>query len=94
MAELKVDISELKGEGGDVIEELVDFIKEKTGAKVVTATSEIVVKSDEEAVSKPYLRVLLRKFLHKTELKDYFKVIGGKENTFIVKEKKAAEEEE
>jgi len=93
MAELKVDISELKVEGGDVIKELADFIKEKTGVKVETTTSEIVVKSDKEAISKPYLRVLLRKFLHKTDLKDYFKVIGSKENTFLVKEKKATEEE-
>jgi hypothetical protein len=94
MAELKVDISELKSEGGDVIKELADFIEKKTEARVETTTSEIVVKSDKEGVSKPYLRVLLRKFLHKTELKDYFKVIGGKEDTLFVKEKKATEEEE
>jgi len=35
----------------------------------------------------------LRKFLHKKELKDYFRVIGGKENTLVVKAKKVEEEE-
>jgi hypothetical protein len=35
----------------------------------------------------------LRKFLHQQGLKDYFRVIGGKENTLIVKEIKMTEEE-
>jgi len=39
------------------------------------------------------LRALLRKFLHRKELKDHFRVIGGKENTLVIKEKKTAEEE-
>jgi hypothetical protein len=39
------------------------------------------------------LRTLLRKFLHKQELRDYFRVIGDKENALKVKEKKIAEEE-
>jgi hypothetical protein len=94
MTEFKIDISELKGEGGDVIKELADFIKEKTKAEVETATSEIVVKSGERIIAKPYLRVLLRKYLHRTELKEYFRIIGGKENTLIVKEKETTEEEE
>jgi hypothetical protein len=38
--------------------------------------------------------VLLRKFLHRKGLTDYFRVIGGKENALFVKEKKIAEEEE
>jgi len=51
------------------------------------------MKADEKGVPKQYLRVLLRKFLHRVELKDYFRVIGGKENTLIVKERKISEEE-
>jgi len=93
MAEIKVDISELKGEGEDVVEELVDFIKKKTNAEVEKTANELIIKSEEKNVSKPYLRVILRKYLHKVELKEYFKVIGSKENTLLVKEKKTAEEE-
>jgi hypothetical protein len=92
MAEMRVDISELKSEGGDVIKELAEFLEEKTKAEVETATNEIVVKGEGKTISKKYLRVLLRKFLHRIELKDYFRVIGGRENTLIVKEKKIAEE--
>lgn len=94
MTEARINISELKREGSDVIKELTTFLKEKTNAKIETGTDEIVVKSEEETVSRAYLRVLLRKFLHKKDLKDYFRVIGGKDNTLMIKERKAAEEEE
>jgi len=92
MTEMRVDISELRSEGSDIIKELAEFLEEKTKAEVETATNEIVVKGEEKTISKKYLRVLLRKFLHRIELKDYFRVIGGRENTLIVKEKKIAEE--
>jgi hypothetical protein len=52
-----------------------------------------VLKDEEATISRTYLRVLLRKFLHKKDLKDYFRVIGGKENTLILKGKKIPEEE-
>jgi hypothetical protein len=93
MAETRINISELKSEGGDLIKELAEFLKEKTKAEVETATDEIIVKGEGKATSKKYLRVLLRKFLHQVELKEYFRVIGGKENTLVVKGKKIAEEE-
>lgn len=92
MPEMRVDISELKSEGSDLIQELAEFLKEKTKAEVETATDEIIVKGEGKKVSRSYLRVLLRKFLHKQELKEYFRVIGGKENTLIVKERKISEE--
>jgi hypothetical protein len=93
MAEAKIDISELKDEGSDVIKELTAYLKEKTNAKVETGINEIVVKGEEPNVSRTYLRVLLKKFIHKKELKEHFRVIGGKENTLIVKGKKVPEEE-
>jgi hypothetical protein len=93
MVEIKIDISELKAEGGDVVKELAEFLKEKTNAEVETLTNEILVKSEEKSVPKQYLRVLLRKFLHKSELKDYYKVISGKEGALKVKERKLPEEE-
>jgi hypothetical protein len=93
MTETKIDISELKGEGGDIVKDLTEFLKDKTKAEVDVGVNEITVKSEEKTVSRLYLRALLRKFLHRKELKDYFRVIGGKENTLVVKEKKIAEEE-
>lgn len=93
MAELKINISELKKEGSDVIKELVEFLREKAAAEVESRSEEITVKGEEKTVSKTYLRVLLRKFLHKRDLKEYFRVIGGQEDTLTVKEKRIVEEE-
>jgi len=90
--EIKVDASELKSEGSEVIQELANFIKEKTSAEITTESKTITVKGEGAAVSKKYLRVLVRKFLHKRELKDYFRVISGDEDTLKVKERKLEEE--
>ena len=92
MTETKINISELKSEGSDLIKEMAGFLKEKTKAEVETTVDAIIVKGEGGYVSRKYLRVLLKKFLHKKELKEYFKVIG-KENALMVKEKKIAEEE-
>jgi hypothetical protein len=93
MVETKIDISELKNEGSDLIKELTAYLKEKTNSKVDARANDIVIKGEEAAVSRTYLRLLLRKFLHKKELKEYFRVIGGKENALVVKGKKVEEEE-
>ena len=92
--ETKIDISDLKREGSDVVKELATFLEGKTNTKAETGIDEITIKGEgEEAVSRTYLRVLLRKFLHRKELRDFYRVIGGKDNTLVVKEKKAEEEE-
>jgi len=93
MTEIRVDISELKAEGGDIVKELAEFLKEKTNAEVETLTNEIVVKGEEKGVSKRYLRVLLRKFLHKNELKEFYKIISSEEGAFKIKGRKLPEEE-
>lgn len=88
MSEMRVDISELKSEGSDLIKELAEFLKEKMKTEVETATNEITIKGEGKAISKKYLRVILRKFLHRNELKNYFRVIGEKENVLSVRERK------
>jgi len=76
------------------VKELTTFLEEKTKAKAEIGIDDITIKGEgEEVVSRTYLRVLLRKFLHRKELKDYYRVIGGKDNILVVKEKKAEEEE-
>jgi len=90
--ETKIDVSELKSEGSDLVQQLASFIKDKTKSDVETATNDIIVKGEGKSVSRTYLRVILRKFLHKEELREFFRVIGGKENVLIIKEIKVAEE--
>lgn len=91
MAETRINISEIKSEESSLIKELTDFLKEKTEAEVETTTDAIIVKSEDKNVSKKYIRVLLKKFLHKNELKEYFRIIGTEE-TLTVKKKKTTEE--
>ncbi len=93
MTEIKVNISDLKSEGKDLIEELAEFLNEKTDAEVKAVTDEILVKGKEGKVSRKYLRVLLRKFLYKQELTGLFRVIGGRGNSWVVKEKRIFSEE-
>ena len=95
MVETKIDISDFKREGSDVVKELTTFLEEKAKTKAEIGTDNITIKGEgEETISRTYLRVLLRKFLHKNELKDYYRVIGGKDNTLVVKQRKVGEEEE
>jgi hypothetical protein len=93
MVEIIVDASELKNEGKEVIQGLADFMKEKTGADVTNESNKVTVKGEDSAVSKKYLRVLVKKFLHKQKLKEYYRVISGDEDTLKVKERKLGEED-
>ena len=91
--EIIVDASELKNEGKDVIQGLADFMKEKTGADVTNESNKVTVKGEDAAFSKKYLRVLVKKFLHKQRLKEYYRVISGDEDTLKVKERKLDKED-
>ena len=93
VVEMKVDASELKGDEKNLIEKLADFLKEKTGGEVSTAAEVVTVKGEGEALSKKYLRVTVKKFLHKHELSEFFRVIGGEENQLKIKERKLEEED-
>jgi len=93
MAETRVDISKLKTEGSDLIKELAEFLKGKTNTEIETTTNEIIMRNEEKTIPRSYVRVLLRKFLHQQELKEFYRIIGGKENTLIVKERAIKEEE-
>jgi len=93
MVEMKVDASELKGDETKLIEKLADFLKEKTGGEVATEAKTITVKGEGEALSKKYVRVTLKKFLHKHELSESFRVISNEENTLKIKKRKLQEED-
>lgn len=96
MSKIGIDISELRrGDGDEVVEDLAEFLKDKMKAKIDVTSDEIILDYEEtkEIPSKAYLRVILRKFLHKKELKEWFRVIAGREKTFIIKEKRGVTEE-
>jgi DNA-binding protein len=94
MSTVTIQTSELRGKNAEKIEDLAEFLKDRVDAKIDVASSEITIDYEEvkERPPKTYVRVLLRKFLHKAELKEQFRVISGKENVFIIKERKSVEE--
>jgi hypothetical protein len=93
LVEIKVDASELKGDEKNLIGKLADFLKEKTGGEVSTAAEVVTVKGQGEALSKKYVRITVKKFLHKHELSEFFRVIGGEEDQLKIKERKLEEED-
>ena len=96
MSTIVIKISELRGIDEENVKDLAEFLEGKAEAKVNVTSDEITLNFEEgkKIPSRAYLRVLLRKFLHRAELKEEFRVISGKENVFVIKERKRAEEEE
>lgn len=98
MTKVIIDVHELRSNSGnEAVEDLRAFLKEKLGTEIDVSSSEISLETEKEKgkeLPRSHLRVLLKKFLHKTELKEEFHVIAGKENGFIIKETKVTEEEE
>ena len=77
---------------GETVKDLMSFLEDRLGAEVKVVGGKITI-NEENAPSKAYLRVLIRKFLHQVELKEDFRVISSKENVFTIKERKGAREE-
>jgi len=96
LSSVVIDVSELRSFDSEEIKELEKFLKEKLKAELDVGDHEITVKPAKkgEVPSKDYLRVLLKKYLHKAELKADFRVIAGKEDTLIIKGRKGAGEAE
>jgi hypothetical protein len=94
MTEIMIDASGLNEEGNETVQALATFVKEKTSAEVTADGQKLTVKGEGAAVSKKYLRVVVKKFLHKRELKDDYRVISdvGEENALKVKQRKIYEE--
>ncbi|MFB0501549.1 MAG: 60S ribosomal protein L22 [Candidatus Bathyarchaeia archaeon] len=90
MSIIVIKISELRSQNGQNVEDLAELLEGRADATVDVTSNEITLKYEEgkKAPSRSYLRVLLRKFLHRAELKEEFRVISGKENVFIIKERK------
>jgi len=96
LSSIIIDMGELRDKYSDEAKKLSEFLEEKLKTKVDVADRELTFKPEEKAKlpSKDYLRVLLRKFLHKEDLKEEFRVIAGKENVLVIKERKRVSESE
>jgi len=94
MSSIKIDVGELRDKHSDQVKKLSGFLEGKLKTKIDVADREITLKQEAKGKlpSKDYLRVLLRKFLHKEDLKEEFRIIAGKENVLVIKERKVVSE--
>mgnify|MGYP006269159947 CR=1 FL=1 len=96
MPNIVIDISELRSAYGDKVKDLEKLLKEKVKAKIEVGDREITLTAEKEAEipEKDYVRVLLKKFLHRAEIRSEFRVIAGQENQLMIKERRITEETE
>lgn len=93
MSNVVIEVTELRNFDDACIKELTDFLEEKLEGKVIAAKKEVSLEFEEgNEASRSCLRLILRKFLHRANLREDFRVISGGENVFIIKEKKVYEE--
>jgi hypothetical protein len=93
MSTVSVDVSELQSFDGASVKELGDFLEERLEANLVVAKKEVTIEFEEgKESSRSNLRLLFKKFLHRADLKEDFRVISGGENSFIIKERKVYSE--
>ncbi|HSQ49570.1 MAG TPA: 60S ribosomal protein L22 [Candidatus Deferrimicrobiaceae bacterium] len=93
MVEIKVNASELKGDESKLFEKLSDFLKDKTSGDISNDGKTVTIKGEGAAITKKYIKVTVKKFLHKHELTETFRVIADEENTLKIKERKLDEED-
>jgi hypothetical protein len=90
MSTVVVNVSDLRSYEGDYVKDLADFLERRIDVTVTHGKNQVTLEfeEDKEAPSRSHLRLLLRKFLHREELKEVLRVISGGKNVFIIKERK------
>ncbi len=90
MSSVVIDVSDLRGYEGNYVRVLEDFLKSQFDVVVTSAKNEVRLEFDEEkdVPSRSQLRLVLRKFLHREYLKEDMRVISGREDAFIIKDRK------
>jgi hypothetical protein len=81
--EIRIDISKFEKKEKKRVRELEEFLKKRFG-EVEKVKSAFLLK----ARRKKRVRNSLRKFLHKSSLKEKFRVIAGEREILVIKERK------
>ncbi|MBL7118553.1 60S ribosomal protein L22 [Candidatus Bathyarchaeota archaeon] len=94
MSELRIDIAELSKEDENYAELLADFLRNRINVALETSKEEATLtfeEGEESLARRKRIRQLLKKFLHKRNLKEDFRVISGGEGSFIIKGRRKRE---
>ena len=88
-----IDVSDLRIYEGECVKDLASFLEKRLDGTIVVAKKEVTLEFEEgKEASRSCLRLLLRKFLHQTDLKEELRVISGGGNSFTIKERKVYSE--
>ena len=88
-----INVSDLRSYDGENVKDLADFLEKRLDGTVTVAKKEVTLAFEEgKEASRSCLRLLLKKFLHKADLKEELRVISGGENSFTIKERKVYSE--
>jgi len=96
LSEVRVAIPELIKEDENYAELLADFLRNRIDVALEASKEEVVLtfEEGEEALARRgRIRQRLKKFLHKRNLKEDFRVISGGEGSFIIKGRRKREYE-
>ena len=93
MSNIVIDVSDLRSYEGECVRDLANFLEKRLDGSVVVAKKDVTLEFEEgKEASRSCLRLLLRKFLHQTDLKEELRVISGGGNSFTIKERKVYSE--
>ena len=93
MSSTVINVSDLRSYDGENVKDLADFLEKRLDGTVTVAKKEVTLAFEEgKEASRSCLRLLLKKFLHKADLKEELRVISGGENSFTIKERKVYSE--
>jgi len=93
LSSIVIDVSDLRIYEGECVKDLASFLEKRLDGTIVVAKKEVTLEFEEgKEASRSCLRLLLRKFLHQTDLKEELRVISGGGNSFTIKERKVYSE--
>jgi hypothetical protein len=94
LMDFKVDVSHLSDEDENYPELLKNFLGDRLNVSVEFSKEEVTLTFErgEESLARPRnIRQLLKKFIHKRDLKEDFRVISGGEQAFSIRRRRKRE---
>jgi hypothetical protein len=92
--DFKIDVSKLSEEDENYPELLKNFLGDRINVAVEVSKEEVTLtfeKGEEELARPRRIRQLLKKFIHRRNLKETFRVVSGGEHVFHIRKRRKRE---
>jgi len=87
LPEIRIDVSKLEEEEENYPDLLKNFLKDRMNVTVEVSKGQVILaleEGEESLARRKRVRQLLKKFIHKRNLKESFRAVSGGENSFII----------